>query len=197
MAATGQPGRVEVLLRRRMELLPSDGSIPRFVYHEAAELDAGGAAALVKRAAGAARKAARAGVEEILDELRRLNVTVEAVGVPTGSTKVPADLAAVLRAHPLIHAAEGQLIQQAVSEACDACGLEVVTGRERDLWPMAAEAHGVTAAALRQGLDDLRKILGPPWSADQKIATAAALWALGECRTTAGRRGGSRGHSRN
>ena len=57
VAAAGQPGKIEVLLRSRIELLPPDGSIPRFVYHEAAALDASGAAALVKRAASASRGA--------------------------------------------------------------------------------------------------------------------------------------------
>ncbi|MBZ5577714.1 MAG: hypothetical protein LAP40_14230 [Acidobacteriia bacterium] len=49
---------------------------------------------------------------------------------------------------------------------------------ERDLWTLAAQRHGLTETALRRSLDDLRKSVGPPWSADQKIATATALWAV-------------------
>jgi hypothetical protein len=41
VAVAGDPGGIEVLLRRRIDLLPPDNSIPRFVYHQAAEMPAG------------------------------------------------------------------------------------------------------------------------------------------------------------
>ena len=178
VVAAGRPGTVEVLLRRRLELLPSDGSIPRFAYHEAAELPAADASRLVRRAAAGARKAACFNLRTILEELVGMEVEVKAAGIPTGSTVVPADLSKILGAHPLIHAAEGEMFAKAVAAACRECGLMVVTARERDLWSRAAENFGLEGAAFRQSLDRLRHSVGPPWSADQKTATAAALLAL-------------------
>jgi len=178
VAVAGRAGKIEVLLRRRLELLPADGSIPRFVYHTAAELDAAEAAALVKRATTGAHKTARTAVKEIVEALRGLDVSLEAAGIPTGSTKVPAELARILASHPMIHSAEGALFQQAVAGACEHCGLAIVTVREREALTRAAEACRSDAARFRETLDGLRKTVGPPWGADQKTATAAALVAL-------------------
>jgi hypothetical protein len=101
------------------------------------------------------------------------HVSIDAAGVATGSTAVPSDLAAILAAHPLIHAAEGVLFQEAVAGACEARGLNVVRVRERDLWSKLG-------SDVRQEVDSLRSLIGPPWGADQKTATAAALIALAD-----------------
>ena len=178
VAATGEPPLIDVLLRRRIELLPPGESIPRFVYHKAAELNPAGAAALVKRAAAAAVNSARQTLRPILEDLRHRKFAVHAAGIPTGATPVPDDLGKILGAHPLIHAAEGALFAKAVAAACEECGLRVITARERVMWLQVAEAFGMEDPAFRQMLDGLRASIGPPWSADQKTATAAALLAL-------------------
>src|SRR5690242_1872494 len=107
VAVTGGFEQTKILLRRRLELLPADGSIPRFVYHSAAEMTAAESAALVKRAAAAAHKTAAAALKEAVEELRRMGVAVHGAGIPTGSTTVPGELDRILKSHPLIHAAEG------------------------------------------------------------------------------------------
>lgn len=178
VAAGRKPDQIEILLRRRVELLPADGSIPRFVYHTAAELDRAESAALVKRAAVAAQKTAHSALKPIVEMLRNLDVSLEAARIPAGSTKVPAQLEKILAAHPLIHAAEGALFRNAVAAACEGCGLAIVTVPERDVFTRAAEACKTDPPSFRQSLDGMRKIVGPPWSADEKTATAAALLAL-------------------
>lgn len=164
---------VEVLLRRRIELLPPDQSVPRFVYHEAAELALSESSKLVRRAATAAQTAASSALAGMLQELRSVRVSIDVAGVATGSTAVPSDLAAILAAHTLIHAAEGVLFQDAVARACEARGLKVVRVRERDLWSNLG-------SDLRAEVEGLRGLIGPPWGADQKTATAAALVALAD-----------------
>jgi hypothetical protein len=178
VAVAYRPGKIEILLRRRLELLPADGSIPRFVYHTAAEMDGRKSATLVKDAAAASNKTARAALKEIVEMLRRLDVSVEAAAVPVGSTKIPAELARILAAHPLIHAAEGALFRQSVTHACQSCGLKILSVREREVLPRAAEACGSDLAQFSESLNGLRVAVGPPWGADQKTATAAALLAL-------------------
>jgi hypothetical protein len=171
VVAARSRGHINVLLRRRIELLPNDQSVPRFVYHEAAELPRAEAAKLVKRAARAAQAAADRALTGILEELRSGGVLVDATGLATGSTTVPAELTAILASHTLIHAAEGVLFQEALAVACDARGLHVIRVRERDLW--STLGNGV-----QEEVDGLRSLIGPPWGADQKTATAAALIAL-------------------
>lgn len=178
VVVSGHPGKIQLLLRRRIELLPAESSIPRFVYHEASELPLAQAAELVKRAAKASASAAKLVVDEALNEIGSRGVQVDVCGVLSGSRSAPDDLAAILRSHPLIHTAEGALFQDAIVSAGKSCNLAVVLAREREVWASAAAALRVAEPALRKEVDGLRKTLGPPWSADQKAATAIALLAL-------------------
>ena len=178
VAVAGDPGTIRVLLRRRVELLPPNCSIPRFVYHEASEMPLTQATELVERGTKASQEAARTAVEEAVGELSSRGVRIDVCGVLSGSTVVPNDLAAILRAHPLIHAAEGALFQDAIVSACGSRGLTAVLSREREVWERAAAAWDITEPGLRKTVDGLRKSLGTPWSADYKTATAIALLAL-------------------
>jgi len=178
VALAGEPGNLEVLLRRRIELLPPGDAVPRFVYHKAAELSASQAVELVERAASASQETAQIAVKDVLDHLRSLDHAVKAVGIPSASRPVPKDLSEVLRSHPMIHTAEAALFRQAVASACEGCGLDVISVRERDVWPNAASTWGLKEAGLRKQVDGLRKSVGAPWGIDQKTATALALLAL-------------------
>ena len=178
VAVAGDPSAIEVLLRRRIELLPPDTSIPRFVYHQASEMSPKQAADLVKRAMKAARDAARVAVQDALQELSARGVTADVCGVLSGSTVVPNDLAAIVRSHPLIHAAEGALFQSAIVSACESHGMTVTVLREREVWVRTAAAWGITETLLRKRVDGLRESVGAPWSADYKASTAIALLAL-------------------
>jgi len=178
VAVAGDPREIQVLFRRRIELLPPNSSIPRFVYHEASEMPLTRATELVKRGTKASQQAARVAVKDVVEELCSRGVRIDVCGVLSGSTVVPNDLAAILRSHPLIHAAEGALFQNAIVSACESRGLTVVLTREREVWERAAAAWDVTEPGLRKNVDGLRKSLGPPWSADHKTSTAIALLAL-------------------
>jgi hypothetical protein len=175
VVVAGVPGKLEVLQRRRIELLPH--SVPRFVYHKAAELPPPQAAELVHRAEAASQQVAHIAVSEVLAHLRILALVTKA-GIPVGSKPVANDLSAVLRSHPAIHAAEGALFQRAVVFACLKCELEVISVRERDVWLNAASAWSLKEAGLRKQVDGLRKSVGAPWGTDQKTAAAYALLAL-------------------
>jgi hypothetical protein len=178
VAITGKPGKLEVLLRRRIELLPGDESIPRFIYHKASELPLRQAAGLVQRGKDAAEIAARAAVKDAIKHLKSFGFTVEAAGIPSSSRQLPGELAAILNAHPVIHTAEGILFQQAAASACKSNKLVVVSARERDVWAETATAWAVSEASLREEIDGLRESIGAPWGADQKTAAAFALRAL-------------------
>ena len=193
VAIAGTPGKFQVLLRRRIELLPRGDSVPRFVYHKAAELPLSEAVELVSRAEAASEESARTAMKEVLDHLGSLAVEVKAGGIPCSSRPVPTDLSAVLRAHPMIHTAEGVLFQRAVTSACQVCGLAVISAREREVWRTAASSWSLTEEELRQQVDGLRKSVGAPWGTDQKTATAFALLALREVTDTERGRGVSPG----
>jgi hypothetical protein len=178
VAVAGDPDRIQVLLRRRIELLPPNSSISRFVYHAASEMPLAQATELVERGTQAAQEAACLAVTDAVEELSSRGVRIDVCGVLSGSTVVPNDLAAILRSHPLIHSAEGLLFQNAIVSACEGRGLTVVLMREREVWVRAAAAWDITEPGLQKNVAALRKTLGPPWSADYKVATAIALLAL-------------------
>jgi hypothetical protein len=169
---------LEVLLRRRIELLPAEDSIPRFIYHRAAELPPAQAAELVQRGEDASRKTAQLALKEVLRHLASLVLEVRAAGIPSGSRPAPQELAAVLLSHPLIHTAEGELFRRAVRSACRSCSVPVISAREREVWQNAAGAWGLQEARLRKQVEGLRASVGAPWGKDQKTAAAFALLAL-------------------
>jgi len=133
---------------------------------------------LVERGTQAAQEAACLAVTDAVEELSSRGVRIDVCGVLSGSTVVPNDLAAILRSHPMIHSAEGVLFQNAIVSACEGRGLTVALMREREVWVRAAAAWDITEPELQKNVDALRKTLGPPWSADHKVATAIALLAL-------------------
>ncbi len=178
VALAGQPGAIQVLFRGRIELLPLDESIPRFIYHEAAEMSLLRATELVKRAREASQNVARLAIKDVLRDLDSRGARANVCGVLSGSTPVPGDLSRILRSHPLIHAAEGALFQQAIVCACERCGLAVTAAREREVWSQAAEAWALAEPELRKKVDAVGAIVGAPWNADHKSAAAIALLAL-------------------
>ena len=89
-------------------------------------------------------------------------------GVVFGSGKALPVLARVLASHALIHTAEGEMFREALVWAAKECGLPVASVEEWDI-----------DAALLQRIASLGKLIGPPWTQDQKYATAVALSALG------------------
>jgi hypothetical protein len=165
--AAGEEG-LRVLHRCRVELLPPRRG--RFVYHEAAELPLPDADKLIESIRRIANDTARTAIRSAITNLK-----VTGACITTGSATVPADLAAVLSSHPRIHAAEGALYASVIASACEHLGIPLITVRECDVWSRASADAGVSEDALRAGIEAVRKTLGPPWTADHKIATAAAL----------------------
>jgi hypothetical protein len=185
--------KIEVVSRRRLELLPSETAIPRFVYHRAAEVCAetglDEAAALVESARAVAGRTAQQAIQELLHSIR---AEIRVAGIPSSGPKADdrnrssAPLAKILASHAMIHAAEGRLFQQAVFAGCQSCGVTPVVIHNRDVWPKAAELCGMNEKQLRQTVDAIGKEIGPPWTVDQKLATAAALTAAAAKQGTRG-----------
>jgi hypothetical protein len=166
---------IEAVFRRRMDLMPVPNSDSRFVYHRAAEVSLEEAAVLVQEARAVIREAARRAIREMLASAK---LEIRAAGVPAAMKTQPKDLSKILASHALIHAAEGQLFRDAVLEGCRSNGVAAVCMGTRELWPKAAEVSGIEEVRLRGIVDAMGKTIGPPWTADQKIATAAGLVAL-------------------
>jgi hypothetical protein len=81
--------------------------------------------------------------------------------------KLP-ELAKILVSHPLLHTAEGVLFRDALLWAAKECGLPDCRVLEKDL---------LGSSSLEQ-ISSLGKLIGPPWTQDQKLAALAGLEAL-------------------
>jgi hypothetical protein len=148
-------------------------ALPANVFHVAADLPLDDARRLAQRVAGAAASVARRTVPELVD---RHGVRVIALVGASGG--VPHDVAAIVRSHALVHAAEGELVREALAEGAGAAGVAVVRIRRGDLGATAERMLGLGPEALRTALADLGRPVGPPWRQEHRDAALVAWLAL-------------------
>jgi hypothetical protein len=152
------------VVRRRIEMVTGTGMRARQPYHAAEGMTVADAQAFLDRTEAAAVKMATDSIRDAMRELESAGKRVERAVVLLGSGKPLPDLAKILAAHPLIHTAEGVFYRNVLLMACARCGLSTVGLKEREV---PADLLAKTAA--------MGKILGPPWTQDEKLAAAAAL----------------------
>jgi hypothetical protein len=174
VAVAGSPTDIEVLDRRRVELLPGD--LPRMTYHAAEDMKAPEARRLIQKVERATAKTTAAMLESLLADLGEHGtvVTVAVLGTPRDLPP----LERILGSHPLLHSAEGELYRGALADAAAGLGLDVVTVAPKGTIALVAGTLGCAAEAFEATLKATGKALGPPWQQDHRDATAAALLAL-------------------
>ena len=159
VALTGPPD-VRLLARTHVDLVSDD--LPAQAYHAAASLPPAQAERLVQRWAEEAVTSAEACFVELMKDRR-----VVAVGIAAVVRSVPA-FEAVLRSHPLLHMAEGQLAREAMAEAATRAGLPVYYLDPKGQHDPAAMERTVT----------LGRTAGPPWRKEHRLAALAAQGAF-------------------
>lgn len=148
---------IELLERRRVELVEEATQRAKQPYHAAEALDPEAAEALVRRGIEGARHAALKALRSLLSER-----DIAACGVLLPGPMPAWSTAQILAVHIRMHQAEGHLFPAALCAAAEACGLPLLRLREKALDPR----------------DCAIKSPGPPWARDQKLASLAALQAL-------------------
>ena len=169
-AVEGPPRSPTLLFCRRIQLCPDD--LPRQAYHAVAEQ--GAPPAVIAQVHQAARELAGGVLRQAVADAPRLT----AVAVAMGRTQVPYELPRILASHSHLHAAEGELYRDAFAEAADAVGLRLVRFLNKEVRSEAASGLGVPLPELETRLASMGKLAGPPWTKDEKDATAAAILAL-------------------
>ena len=99
--------------------------------------------------------------------------------VHTGWAAPSRSLEEILQSHTLVHAAEGTLFRAVIRGASEDLGLDVLQVPGPELVRRAARALGLSKDEVPGFLTQLGRPLGPPWTADHKAATLAAVLALG------------------
>lgn len=179
MAVAGDPLAPDVLLRRRIEI--ADPSIPRSKqpYHAAEELGLPEAKALLERCEKSSRRLALSALRAGVEEIRRVGHEVVACGLLLASGKPVGSLEDTLASHAKIHTADGEHFRDAIAAAATQLGLGVTRVREKDVWDRAAKEMKISAEVFQARITAFGRLLGPPWRADEKLATAAGCLALG------------------
>jgi hypothetical protein len=99
-------------------------------------------------------------------------------GITTASGRPLPDLRSILASHSLIHAAEGEFYRDVLARAATRAEIAVSRVKEREVADWTQARFGLSDTALKARLADYGKSLGPPWTADEKMATMAAWLAL-------------------
>jgi hypothetical protein len=167
VAVAGTIDAPRVLERRKIVIADPEMPGSKQPYHAAAELPFPEGEALVRRAIESSRALALEALSARVKALRSRGHEVAGCGVVLGSGKALPPLENVLASHALIHTAEGEMFRDVLVWAAEECRLPVMGVREKSLDPASLERIG-----------SLGKLIGPPWTQDQKYATVAAFMAL-------------------
>lgn len=167
-----------VVDRRRVDLFESRDVLEAEVFHRAADMALPAAGVLIDRARVAARRLAARGLDAVCAELAAAGHEVVAIGVVLGNGRLPDELESILRSHPLIHTAEGELYRSALVDAGNERGLPVTGVASKELYARASRELRVADEALRRRLVELGRDAGKPWAQDQKESALVAWLAL-------------------
>src|SRR5215471_10361627 len=127
VAVSGEANSLEVIVRRRIEIIDPKTPGAFQPYHFAQDLELPAAKKhIAKSAAESLRLAARP-----LPELRM-----------------------ILASHPMIHTAEGEFFRQAFRDACAGLNISVTGIRERELDEKAKDVLGRHAALVKKNISD-------------------------------------------
>jgi hypothetical protein len=176
----GGTGRIELVDRRRLELVHQDElGWAKQPYHAAEHLPAAEARRLVQRGIDAAQRHAARAMRETVARAEREGHSVSGCAVLMGKPMPAWTVEEILAVHFRMHKAEGVLFRDVLAEAAKTCRQRLVAVPEHELHDHAARSLGVTAGALEKTIAALGKSAGPPWGKDQKDAALAAMVALG------------------
>jgi hypothetical protein len=175
VAVAGPATGPDVVARRRVEL---SRRTPRQPFHAAEGRPFAAAESLVRRATEESFGLAERAVQQMVDELKTAGHDPVAGGLLLAAGRPLPDLREILASHALIHAAEGELFREALRQATSRCGLRLAELKERDLEAEASRALGRKPADLMGRVAAWGKVLGSPWTQDEKRAALVAWVAL-------------------
>jgi hypothetical protein len=167
VAVGGTVGAPRILDRRRIVIADAELPGSRQPYHAAAGLPLAAAEALVRNAIESSRALALEALAAAVNSLRREGHEVAVCAVLFGAAKPLPPPESILASHALIHTAEGVMFRDVLAWAANRSQFRLECIREKEL----------DAESLRK-IGSLGRLIGPPWTQDQKFATVAALRAL-------------------
>lgn len=164
VAAAGTIDTPRILQRKRIVIADPELPGSRQPFHAAAEMPFAMAEAHVRTVIDSSRELAIEALKAANETLRAQGHEVAICAVLRGAGRPLPELKAILASHALIHAAEGEMFRDVLVAAAVSLALPVACIREREL-----DCRRV---------DTLSRLIGPPWTQDQKYAATAAFHVL-------------------
>jgi hypothetical protein len=165
-------------MRQRPKLVQEFTYEFRQPYHTAAKMAANAAREFVSGVESAATRLAEGAIRSIHADLRKQGHEVTCFGLPIASAKPLPSLEKILRSHALVHTADGELFRRALIHASERCDIAAFTLVERELVTVVCQTLKIDKDDLMGRLAAIGKLIGPPWSQDEKYAAMAAWLAL-------------------
>jgi len=175
VCVSGDPTAASVVDRRRIVIIEQAMEGAKQPYHFAENLGVEEAERHLQKCATVSQRLAVNAIREMLDGVTARKYRVIGCAMLLASGRALPSLQKILASHALIHTAEGEFFRNIVSEACESCHIPVMGIRERELNERANGTFGNRAPSVRQHISELGKIVGSPWTQDEKTAALAAL----------------------
>lgn len=179
MVAVGGCGDdLQVIDRRRIELIEEGELWAKMPYHAAEELEPDEAARLVKKGIGSAHRVAIVRMRELIGRMRGHKYEIAGCAVLVPEPMPDWSTGEILAVHFRMHKAEGVLFPDALCRAAEAGKIPLAAVPEKRLQEYAEEALDMPPDGPIKLIAELGKAIGPPWAKDQRNAALAAVIAL-------------------
>ena len=172
-------GEICVVDRRRVGLVDeANRAWAGAPFHAADGMAAAPARKLVERAIVEARSCALRKMRSAIERATDGGHQIVACAVLTPAPMPGWSIEEIRAVHFRMHKAEGVMFPDALSRAAESCGLRLLPVAEKELHAHAEKVLALPVSETLRRITLLGKAVGPPWGADQKSATLAAMIAL-------------------
>lgn len=178
VAVTIEKGSPSIVARQRPHLVETFAYTFRQPYHTAEKMPLGEAREFVARVQKEARRLAYRAIRGLQSDSEAQGIKLNRCALLLASGRALPSFESILASHALIHTADGELFREALSNAAERCGLEMVGIKERELLQCAKQKLRIQPVVLLRRVAELGKPFGSPWSQDEKFAALAAWLAL-------------------
>lgn len=167
-----------ILARQRPQLVETFSYTFRQPYHTAEKMPLENGREFIARVRDEARRLAAQAIRAAEADAKQQGYRVNRCALLLASGRELPELEKILASHAMIHTADGELFREALLHAAVKCKLKMTALRERELLARASSVLNMRAPILLQRIASLGKIVGPPWSQDEKLAAMGACVAL-------------------
>ena len=178
VAVAGENGAQEIIDRRKIIVIDPKAAGVAQPYHFVEEMELRAAERHLAKCASDSKRLAVEALREVSTQLRHRGFTLAGAAILLSSARPLPDLDEILGSHALIHAAEGEFFRHAFRQALERLEIPITGIRERDLDDQARKTFGKAATQVHQRIDGMGRLLGPPWTEDEKTAALAAAIVL-------------------